>query len=230
MGKKSKSTEIVKRAAGEVAGADGADERKIDRWVAELRRIVVGGQVELAADVGEFLIEHVYGSVEEARSRHPRKNASLARLAERAAEFGMRPTGVRQAIPIAVQVRELGRPLGLKLTVDQHRALAVLEDAGEKKVLGQAAVDAGWTARELRQKVRLVKRPHRGGRPAQPLLRLFIARMDRQLKEADVGVFRSELSVIGESEARRLLARVNAAQALLERVEKLLTRALVPPK
>ena len=204
---------------------DTVDERQIDRWVAELRQIVVVGQVEIAAKVGEFLIANVYGSVDMALSHAARKPASLRRLTERAEEFGMRPTGLRFAVPMALQVRQLGVRLGHQLGVDQHRALLPVRDPADKKLLAEAAVDARWTAEELRRKVRGIQRPHLGGRPTEPAARVLIRALDRTLGGVDFARLRGEADAIEAAEARRLLGRVNAAQGILERLEKLLTRA-----
>src|SRR5947208_2202112 len=46
-----------------------ADDRLVERAVEHLRRLVIGGQVEIMIQVGEYLIENFYGGIEEATSR-----------------------------------------------------------------------------------------------------------------------------------------------------------------
>ncbi len=208
------------------AGKGGlVDERVVERWVNDLRRLVVAGQVELYARVGEYLIEHIYGSVEEARSRRAGKAATIARLGQRATEFGMTAAGLTRAVPFALQVRELGHELSRGLGVRHHRALLPVKNPAEKKLLAEAAVDSGWSAEELKKKVRSVQGKHGGGRPAQPALVVLVRQLDRLLAKAKPALYRAQLPQIEASSARRLLGRVNAAQALLEKLEKLLTRA-----
>lgn len=212
-----------------VAAAELASRRQLDRWVGELRALVVGGQVELMARVGEYLIEQVYGSVEEALSRRSGKHASVRRLGERAEEFGMSASGLARAVPMALQVRQLGRPLALRLGVEHHRALLPVKDPGEKRLLAEAALGARWTVADLRKKVRRVKRPQPGGRRREPEVRVLVRRLDRLLAGATTARGAEAAAELGAVEARRLLGTVNRAQATLERIEKLLTRTLTRP-
>ena len=206
------------------------DERLIDRSIAALRQIVIGGQVELLIRVGEYLLEHFYGSVEEARSHRPRKRASLDRLAARAEEFGMTSTGVRRSVPVALQARELGREVAHKLGPARHVVLLPVRDSDEKRALAEAAIKSGWTVEKLRAQVARVSPPHPGGRPPTPRVRLMIERVARVLDgDALAGRLADHLDAISPVEARSLLAQVNRARAVLERLEKALIRAAARP-
>ncbi len=201
------------------------DERAIDRWVSELRRMVVGGQVELYARVGEYFIEHVYKGVDEATSRRPSKSVTLVRLAERAEEFGMTASAVKYAVPFALQVRELGMPLAERLRVRQHHALFVVKDPSEKRLLAEAAVASQWDVKELVERVRQLQGKHEGGRPPEPAIVVLLRGIERQFAEVKIARYKSDLPKLSRGDVRRLLGRVNAAQETLEKLEKLLTRA-----
>lgn len=216
---------MVKQSDGR-GGGDDVDEALVDRWIGELRKLVVGGQVDLMARVGQFLVENVYGSLEEARARRPRKTASVRRLAERAEEFGMRPSSLARAVPMYLQVQLLGQRLSSRLTVEHHRALLPLRDESEKKQLAEKSAEVGWTSDELRKQLRRVQRPHAGGRPARPAVSLLVDRVDRVLVGASASEIKVELGELDQPEVRRLIGRVNAAQSALERIERQLQRQL----
>lgn len=202
-----------------------SDERRLARWIDDLREIVIGGHVDVMSQVGEYLIEKVYGSEEEATSRRGNKMVSIERLSERAGDFGMTAAGLRRAVPIALQVRQLGRTLSTQLGVRHHRALLPVKDGAEKKVLAEAAVEAHWTAEELGKKVRRIHKTHAGGRSRQPGVRLFVERASRAVEGVDTATLHAGFEQVNAVERRRLLARVNAMQAVLERVEKQLSRS-----
>ena len=187
---------------------------------------MVESQFETVVRVGEYLIEHFYGSVQEASARRPRKDASLRSLMERAGEFGMTATGVRTSVAIALQSRELGRGLAQRLGIAQHRALLPLRDSGEKRVLAVAAVDANWSAERLRTRLRKLQKKHKGGRPREPPIALLVARVERAL-DRELLARRRELSDgVDHATAKALLGRVQTAQRHLETMERELVRVV----
>src|SRR5690242_4197331 len=109
----------AKERSLEVTRESRPDERLVDRAVAHLRGLVVGGQVQTMVEVGEYLVREFYGSIENARSHHPRKAASLALLASRAGEFGMAPSTLAGTVPMALAARELGHGLAQNLGVSR---------------------------------------------------------------------------------------------------------------
>lgn len=218
-------TKLVERAAVVV---ETIDERLVDRAVGDLRRLVMNGQVDLVSRVGEYLIESFFdGSVEAARSKSGSKPASLRRLSERAAEFGMSSAGVMNAVPIALQVREIGKRLASQLLPSHHRALLPVRDRKEKRQLAEAAVAGGWSVTELRKKVGQAKKRHAGGRPKRATVSLLIARVDR-LFEIHQEKLKLEdgLDEMTPPEARILAGQVERLQRQLERVEHLLARVI----
>lgn len=203
---------------------DDADEALVERAVQALRSIVVAGQVQLIAQAGEYILEHFYGGdAERARSHRADKPAALRRLAERADEFGLRPSQVLRCVPFALQVRQLGHRLAFRLRQDHHLALLPLRDPEEKKVLAEAALEAEWSATELRQKVKTLQQPHPGGRAPEPQLAVLLGRMERLVDGAD-GRILADLDRLAPAEVRRLLAIVRKSEGLLERAKKALSR------
>lgn len=198
----------------------------VDRWVADLRRIVVGGQVEILAQVGEYLIDHVFHGEAEARSTRAGKSMSIRRLADRAEEFGMNAGGLARAVPIALQVRALGKALAFRLGVRQHRALLPVKDHAEKKRLADTAIQENWTAAELQKQVRRVQRPHAGGRTKAPEVRRVVNRAWSTLQGIKVTDLQIDLTGLDATEAKELLTRVNAMQTTLERIERLVTKVV----
>jgi hypothetical protein len=198
------------------------DDRRVNRWIEDLRVLVIGGQVEVIVRVGEYLLQNVYGSLEEATSRSPAKSVSIQRLAARTSEFGMTPAGLRRAVAISVQARDLGPALAGQLGVRQHHALLPLKDPAEKKQLAERAVDEGWTADELRRRVRKIHKPHPGGAPRMPAVCRLVTRASRLFEGTPPGDLKVDLDRVPAAECRRMLARVSALRAVLDRVEHLL--------
>jgi hypothetical protein len=208
--------------------ARDAETRLVDRAVADLRRVVYGGQLDTLLAVGEYVIENFYGSADEARARKPRKAASLRRLVERADEFGMKANGVRLSVPIALQARTLGRGLSARLSSSQHRALLPVSDPQEKKLLAEAAVDGHWSYQKLRGQVVKIRKPHPGGRPREPIARVILRRVERALAADDLA--RAESERLPPSEAKGLLASANRLRATMERLELMLQRRALSQK
>lgn len=198
----------------------------IDKWVHDLRRIVVGGQVEILTQVGEYLIENVYRSEAEARSQRPGKVASIRRLAERAEEFGMNAGGLSRAVPMALQVRALGKHLAFRLGVRQHRALLPVRDTTEKKRLAEAALTNNWTAGELQAEVRRVQDPHPGGRTPAPEAQRIVNRAWAIFEGVKAAELQTGLAGLDVEAAKEILGRVGAMQVTLGRIERAVARVV----
>lgn len=200
-------------------------EHVVDKWVADLRRIVVGGQVTVIAEVGEYLIANVYRGEEEALSRRRGKAASIPKLAARAEEFGMTASGLLRAVPIALQVRALGKTLSGKLSVRQHRALLPVKGSAEKKELAEEAVLSRLTATDLQHKVRREHKPHPGGRSKEPPARRVTRRMAALTDGISARDVREGMDRIAPSEARHLLGQLKNVRARIEQMMEALERA-----
>lgn len=204
-----------------------ADEGLVDKAVAHLRRVVVVGQIETAVAVGQYLIEEFYGSVEAARSLRPTKPASLARLAERAEEFGMSPATLAYAVPTALAVRELGAGLSGRLGISRVRALLPVKDVTQRKLLAEHAVSSSWPVAQLKARVREIAPAHAGGRPARPAVQRLVERTAKLFEEeaADAAALRRGADELSPKMARALLVRLNRLKTAQARVEELLVRA-----
>ncbi len=200
------------------------DDKTIDRWVRDLQKIVIGSQVKALAEVGEYLIAHVYGSEAEALSRRSNKAASLDRLAERCDEFNLKRAALVRAVPFALQVRQLSWPLAGELRIGQHRQLLVVKDPSEKKLLAEAAVASRWTEETLRRKIRAIQKPHRGGRPPEPAVRVILRRAQPIL--GDRANYEIGLEYLSPKEARHLLQQIGMCRDHLDHLERLLLHHL----
>ncbi|MSP63462.1 MAG: hypothetical protein EXR72_24580, partial [Myxococcales bacterium] len=176
---------MARKSGSRVEMQETVDERLIERAIAELREIVVGGQIGLMVHVGEYLVQHFFGDVAAARERRANKPASLRRLAERAEEFGMHPSGLMQSVAVAVQVRQFGKRIANALGTSHHIALLPVRDPEEKLLLAEAAGAEKWTVEELRRRIRRVQQPSPGGRPPVPRVRLLITRAARLLLDGE---------------------------------------------
>jgi hypothetical protein len=226
---RSDSVAIV-RAEAAHAMEHTIDEHLVEKAVAHLRRVILAGQLQTIVDAGDYLIGTFYGSVEAARSRQPTKQASLARLAERAEEFGMTPATLKYVVPTTLAVRDLGLPLATRLGVSRVRALLPVRDTEQRRLLAEAAVGAEWTVDKLRDRVDRVHKPHAGGRPELPAVERAVVRIARVADaETPPEVIREGLDELTPKRARQLLSSVNRIQQQVERLERLLQRAAMRP-
>ena len=201
-----------------------ANKALVERAIDELRQLVVGSQMETILRVGDYLIEQFYGGYSEARSRKPRKAASLRQLSLRAGEFGMSGNGVRLAVAIALQARELGKSISLRLTSSQHRALLPIASLAEKRVLAEAAIEAKWSYEKLRARVVRIQKPHAGGRPGEPAARVLVRRLEPLLEGAARDALANEPARLSPEEARSLAPIATRLVAELTRLAHALER------
>src|SRR5690348_3371796 len=111
------------------------DQRRIDKAVKDLRGLVVGGHVMIMYRVGEYLLREFFGGDARLAVAKGRKgDATISELVRRAREFGMKPTGVLRAIPIHLQIRQLGQSLAEQLPVTHHVALLPVRNVEIKRL------------------------------------------------------------------------------------------------
>ena len=206
------------------------DEQLVDRTIDWLRRVIIGKQVEMTLMVGEHLVQHYYGSVEEAVARKPRKKASLRQLQERAEEFGSSARDVRDSVGIYLQAIEIGKGLSARLGVAQHRVLLPLRNVEEKKLLAETAAESGWTVEDLRTRVGKLQKRHRGGRRARPPVALLVARIGRSFDEQMLARRRESIDSLEQGEVKKLLGTIQTARRHLETLERELVRVVGRPR
>jgi hypothetical protein len=201
-----------------------AIDKRVDRAVRELKIIVVVGQVEQRLRVGEYVLGEFFdGSEELARSVSGWKDVSVQRLLQRSAEFGMTRSAFQQAVPFALQARQLGRDLSLKLTLNQHRAMLPLRDRSAKHLLAEAAASESWSPERVRKEVFTLQRRQPGGRPPEPRVQILVGRLERVFAEGKSDLARGAEELDAKAVAQ-LSERVARLQEELVRVEKLLAK------
>ena len=94
--------------------------------------------------------------------------------------------------------------------------------------LYETAVEERWTGKQLRQKVEELRKPHAGGRPAEPSVKILMARMARLLKGFDVKAVAVDRDRLMPGELRHLASQVREAEALLARIRKALAAPAGP--
>jgi hypothetical protein len=205
----------------------GIEQRRIDKAVKDLRALVLGGHINILNGVGEYLLREFFdGDVKQALAQHRKEGASIASLVERANEFGMKPTGVLRAIPIHVQVRQIGQTLAEQLPVTHHVALLPVRDIEIKRLLARLAVDEEWTVQTLRAEIGKRQKPSAGGRPPDPPVQYLVNALHRPFEsdETPLDDLEAGLDRIDQTEAKRLLGKLNQVRSHLDRLEKVLVR------
>lgn len=202
------------------------DQKRLDRVVRELRTIVIGGTVGIMYRVGEHIVVEVFGGdIKRALSPKGSKGVSIRSLAERAEEFGLTATAVHRAVPLYLQVRELGHGLAERISVSHHRLLLPVRTTDLKRHLAQECADKNWTVAQLRDQIAKKQPPHAGGREPYPTVQSLVEALHRPFEAEDLlDHLEAGTDRIDQAQAKQLLGKVNQIRAHLERVEKLLVR------
>jgi len=199
----------------------------LDKVVAELREIDRRTGIDRSLAIGELILTQFFeGSASAWRNRRRNKNNSIRRLAGRP-ECPFCRSALNEAVSVYVAVAALPcvRTFG-HITASHVAAVLRLPIDAQKQILEEAD-KAGWSVRELRQRVVLLRRAdgERRGRPptrievrALSLLRHELQKLDGMitaLEQADfaAGELRLELPVLATELDRQHSRLKNLAEA-----------------
>lgn len=164
---------MMTRSAAAVAALprDEPEAALLDEVVAQINHLYVIKGLELAVEVGEYLIDRIFdGDPEQFRDRGS-KDASFRKLAARD-DLKVSHAFLWSACAIVVQRDALPEDLRDALSVSHHRALLPLKDEASKVDLARRAVEEGLSKRELQAEVERVRAEtgavSRAGRPPLP--------------------------------------------------------------
>lgn len=206
-----------------------SDEKLVTMLVSRIREIARRHGVGAALEMGDLVIEHLYGGdLEMARAGRPVRDGAL-QLLEQRLEGSDVPIGtVRICVPLAVQYRDLSPQIGDALTLRQHRALLPIADPEDKRRVAAKAVASALSDDQIRAMVR-AERGHRTppGRRPKPALEKALDAALRLLAspEIDDALLSRAVKALSDEERQRVGQRARAARERIERIADAVARA-----
>jgi YD repeat-containing protein len=164
-------------------GEHEVDEALVAAAAAHLNRTITGRSLELACEIGKYVLEVFFaGDLARFRERG-RKHRSFQALAEHG---GLQYSAIWlwRAVGIHEQLSLLPPDVASALPYTHHTLLLSLERPDEKVEVGQRAVSGGWTRNQLQAEVTRRRASGRRGRPPIPPLVKALHRIETLLPVA----------------------------------------------
>lgn len=186
----------------------------VDEVVAHLNGIYTARGLEMARDVGEYLIATFFeGDAARFHARH-KDHRSFRALAQRE-DLQVSYSFLWHACAVVEQLRLLPADVAGALPLSHHRLLLGVKDPGEKERLAREAVEQGLSKRDLEAALAaarpVVPPEHRPGRKPLPAL----ARGLTQLKKAVALAGSEDVASLDRAKAKALLGELEAQLAAL---------------
>ena len=163
-------------------GEHEVDEALVAAAAAHLNRTITGRSLELACEIGKYVLEVFFaGDLARFRERG-RKHRSFQALAEHG---GLQYSAIWlwRAVGIHEQLSLLPPDVASALPYTHHTLLLSLERPDEKVEVGQRAVSGGWTRNQLQAEVTRRRASGRRGRPPIPPLVKALHRIETLLSD-----------------------------------------------
>lgn len=187
----------------------------VDEAVRYINERTVRSGLELARDVGEYILNTFFGGDYANFASPSRTKPTSFRALELRPDLLIGKARLHDFIRISHQLKSLPSEVVTRLTLAHHRALLPLPDPESKAALARRALDEGWPSRVLCHEVRRFVPRSRAGRKPLPPVAKGIRGVVRSLDLA----FEHDLT---SDEVRRL--GPEQASALSEQVEDCLAR------
>ncbi|MCB9609821.1 MAG: hypothetical protein H6716_24735 [Polyangiaceae bacterium] len=200
------------------------DDETIERVVEKLKELHRGATLKLALDIGQIIIEDIYGSDLEAWRSRGVKDASFSKLAERK-DLGMSRSTLHRAVCAYELSTRIGVSLRKHLSLTHLRAVFGLPHEDQERLLTQAD-EQGWTVAQLEAAAQGEEQPKRAGRPRLPGIVKGIRRLDKLTEDEALFGNLDEIDALDPEQVDVLLAKVRGVKLACERLqERLMARA-----
>lgn len=200
----------------------------VDDTVRRINQMHDQAGLALAIAVGRLVVERFFaGDMDRVRSRDPSKDMSLRKLANHP-DLRVSATQLYRCIAVSELCARLGvSPGEHRLGVSHLREVLGLPSPVQRQLI-DAAIQHGWSRRQIAAEVREYRRGSADGRgrPALPPLVKAIHAWEKYVDESNPDytppISDSVLSRVDESERERLLRTVRAMKARCEEIERTL--------
>lgn len=219
--------ESAGRPARAGSGARGAELARVEAAVRYINERAARGGLELARDVGEYVLEHFFdGELTRFRDTRGQKPRPFRLLLERD-DLLLAPGAIYTFVRVAGQLRDLPRDTAGGLSLSHHRALLSLADLDQKVALARRALAEGWSKADLERRVRAQQPRRPQGRKRLPACVKATRRVARALDEAfSEPAVPTELRNLGEERLRATLEQVEHSLIRLQWMQATLEQAL----
>jgi hypothetical protein len=176
--KEVENPEVVKASLA-LRGEGDIDRGLLDEAVVSLNHIHASKGMELAREMGEYVVQAFFGGDLDAFHMRGRGHTTFRALAERK-DLHVAYTTIWYSVKVLDQLRRLPARFAEDLPFTHHKLLLTVVDEGVKARLATRAVEKGLSSRELAAEVRKVRTGRKSGAPrGRPRLPAFVRGMTR---------------------------------------------------
>ncbi len=183
----------------------------IARAVADINRLHAQKSLELALQIGQIVVDYLFGGDLAAAESRARGHVSYRALAEHP-EISVSHSHLQKCVRVLVLAHQLSPELSSDMSFSHHVALLPVRDARDREALAQQSVSKGWTAGELRTAAQRVHRKatrHRAGRPPLPDFMKQLRSVVRASEKAtSARPLRADVEQVKPEQARALLVEL----------------------
>jgi hypothetical protein len=179
--------EVVSDLAPKLPGEGAVDEELLNHAVAEINRIYVSKGLEMARDLGNYVVDVFFGGDVGSFGRREKHHVTFRALA-RHDDLRVSYTTIYYSVAILDQLRLLPDDLAEALPVTHHKHLVPVRDAEMKVELAARAVDENLSSRAFAEVVKEARAaqaiPRRGGRRPLPESLKALRRLNEAIASA----------------------------------------------
>lgn len=169
---------------GLLPGEEQADEELIARAVEDLNRIHRESALQLALQMGEYLLATFFAGDLSRFHQRSGSHVSFRRLAA-SNDLQFSPSFLYTSVAIVEQLEQLPPTLAEQLPLSHHRLLLPVKDPSLKSKLALRAVRSGLSKRELAQEVKAARRRPGLARPGRPVLPETVKRLNQMRRSVN---------------------------------------------
>lgn len=206
-------------------GAARPDRRLIDHAVTHINRIYTARGMQMARELGEFVVQEFFGGDLGAAMERAGGHASWRGLASRE-DLLVSHSHLWSCVQVLGQLRRLPDAVGTALSVSHHRRLLVVKDEQTMARLAEEAVREGLSVKELEERVQAQRaREQRGERRGRKPLPGFVKAIHalRRVDLADGALTDEAVRALPPDESEALVEtlseRIASLQAMRERIQ-----------
>ncbi len=211
-------TAIVAPLRGEAV----VDEALVDEAVQHINRVYTGRALELAREVGGYVLATFFGGDPATFRERGSDHASFKELSERE-DLQFSKVWLWRAVSVYEQLAVLPEDVAEALPYTHHTVLLPVKDEEKKVELAEAAVEEGWTKDQLQEevsKVRDQEKVSKGGRKALLPFVKTLNKLERMLEdEAAFAGGLEQVDQLTEGEVERLQRTIDGLQERLASIE-----------
>jgi hypothetical protein len=197
----------------------------LDEAVDRINRIFVRQGVEVALDVGRYVLDTFFDGDPDRVGDRGKDSPTFQALSARE-DLRMRPGWIWRAVRLVVQLQALPEAAATELPYTHHTLLLPIHSEDAKAELAQLAIDEGLSTREFEAKVKEARRAEktdkRGGRKPLPAFVKTIRKVGRLVQDDDLWGDQEGIDDLDPEGAEVLYRAVTSMKLRCEELQKAL--------